>query len=348
MHNKYNAYRICEEDEYAIQQLTLTGEVVNTYELMKKEKGVTLLGVAYVTDEEILYILDKDNKCELWEVPLVHYNNKEYVQTAKKRLLFRTSNIIKVLYADAKYIAYKEGLHYNEYNRIHQRNILINDERKKEFYSQPDSFVIHNTELGDRNVNGIVLLSKNVGVNQYPENIYVHKVGSGKVKKIADTYTSIKWSIVLFCSDNRIYYTGLKKDWRTKQSWDVWCYDCKTNSNYCIIEEKQMEDIASFSTINALFLNQNELWIEIENKKCKFMYCSIASLEKESEFVIKKPTKLNQYMYSLYNENKDIFTVRIGNNQCLVEEICENYSKLRCYDIKGESECWLFEQLFTQ
>ena len=305
-HNQYNAYCICEENEYAIQQLTLAGQTVNTFEVTKKEKGIALLEIAYVTDEEILYILDKDDKCELWSIPLVHHNNKEHVQTQKKKLLFRTTNLMNVLYADAEYIAYKENLHYAEYDRIHQKKVLINEKKKKDSYSQPDSFIINNMELGNRNVDGMILLAKNVGENQYPKNIYVHKVGSGKVKKIANTYISKNWTIELIYSDNMIYYTGLKKDWRNEeQSWQIWCYDCKSNSNNCIIEENQLKDTVSFSKIDALFLNYNELWIEIENEKCSFLYYPFVSHKKQSESVIKKATKLNQYIYSLNNENMD-------------------------------------------
>ena len=340
MHNQYNAYRICEEDEYVVQQLTLKGEIEKTYKLMSKDKKITMLGVAYVTDKEIFYILDKNCKCELWVIPLEHYNDKEYVQTTKKRLLFRTSNAVKVLYADDNYIAYKEGWRYKEYNRKLQKKISINDERKKESYSQPDSFIIHSTELDDKNVNGMVVLSKNTGVDNYPKNIYLHKVGSGKVKKIADTATSIKWSIVLFCSDNRIYYTGIKKERINTQSWDIWCYDFETNSNYCLLEEKQLKDAASFSEITGIFLNKNELWIETDNEKCKFMYFPIELNEKQLEATIRKSIELNKHVYSLYNQNKDLIIVRIGEDQCLMEQLCENFVRIRCFDINEEKEIW--------
>lgn len=342
-HNQYNAYCICEEDEHAIQQLTLTGQKVNTFEVTKKGKGITLVEIAYVTNEEILYILDTDDKCELWSIPLVHYNNKEHVQTTKKKLLFRTTNIMNVLYADTEYIAYKENSHYAEYDRIHQKKVLINDERKKESYSQPDSFIIHNMELGNKNVDGMILLAKNVGEDQYPKNIYVHKVGSGKVKKIANTYISKNWTIKLVYADNKIYYTGLKKDWRNEaQLWDIWCYDCKSNSNYYIIEEKQLKETVLFCRIAALFLNHNELWIEIENEECSFLYYPFVSLEKQSESKIKKATKLNQYIYSLNSKNKDISILNIGNNQCIIEESNASVSKFHCYDIKKGCECWLY------
>ena len=339
MHNQYNAYRICEEDGYVVQQLTLKGKIKKTYRLMSKDKKITMLGVAYVTNKEIFYILDKNCKCELWVIPLEH-NKKESVLTKKKRLLFRTSNVIKVLYADDDYIGYKEGWRYKEYNRNLQKKISINDERKKESYSQPDSFIIHSTELGDKNVNGMIVLSKNTGVNNYPKNIYLHKIGSGKVKKIADTATSIKWSIVLFCSDNRIYYTGIKKERINTQSWDIWCYDFGTNSNFCLLEEKQLKDAASFSEIINIFLNKNELWIETDNEKCKFMYFPIELNEKQSETSIRKSIELNKHMFSLYNENKDIIIVRIGEDQCLIEQLCENFVRIRCFDINEEKEIW--------
>lgn len=76
MHNQYNAYRICEEDGYVVQQLTLKGRIEKTYKLMSKDKKITMLGIAYVTDKEIFYILDKNCKCELWVLPLENYNDK--------------------------------------------------------------------------------------------------------------------------------------------------------------------------------------------------------------------------------------------------------------------------------
>lgn len=350
-HNQYNAYRICDENECAIEQLTLAGQTVNTFEVSKKE---TLRNIAYVTDEEILYILEKDDKDELWSIPLVHYNNEEYVQPEKKKFLFRTEELMDILYADSKYIAYseyidyKEDVEYAEYDRIHQKKILVNAERKNFSYSQPNSFIIPDMELDNRNVDGMILLAKNKGKDQYPENIYVHKVGSGKVKKIADTYISKHWNIILVYSDNRIYYTGLKKDWRKEeQSWSIWCYDCKSNSNYCIIEEKQLKDKVSFSKISALFLNYDELWIEIENEKYSYLYCPIVSHEKQSEAVIKTATKLNQYIDSLDNENKNILVLNIGNNQCIVWESDGSVSKIHCYDIKNARECWLFESRYN-
>lgn len=343
-HNQSNAYCISEEDENAIQQLTLAGQIVNTFEVTKKDRDITLLEIAYVTDEEILYILDKDDTCELWSIPLAHYKNKEHVQTSKKKLIFRTTNIMNVLYVDTEYIAYEENLHYAEYDRIHQKKILVNNERKKDSYCQPDVFIIEDTELGNKNIDGMILLAKNAGEDQYPGNIYVHKVGSGKVKKIADTYLSKNWTIKLVYSNNKIYYTGLKKDWRNEeQSWDIWCYDCKSNSNYCILEEKQIKDTVSFSQIAALFINNNEIWIEMENEKCRFLYFSIVLAKKQSDSIIKKATKLNQYLYSLKNKKMDITILNIGNNRCIIEESNANDSQFHCYDIKQERECWTFK-----
>lgn len=65
-----------------------------------------------------------------------------------------------------------------------------------------------------------------------------------------------------FCSDNRIYYTGIKKEKINTQSWDIWCYD------------------------------------------------------------------------------KDLIIVRIGEDQCLIEQLCENFVRIRCFDINEEKEIW--------
>ena len=92
-----------------------------------------------------------------------------------------------------------------------------------------------------------------------------------------------------------------------------------------------------------MFLNYNDLWIEIENEKCSFLYYPFVSHKKQSDSVIKKATKLNQYIYSLNNENKDISVLNIGDNQCIIEESNASDSKIHCYDIKNARECWLFD-----
>lgn len=239
-HNQYNAYRICEENENAIQQLNLEGKPVHTFEIAKGQKGITLLKIAYVTNEEIIYILDNDDKFELWTIPLIQNNNKDEVQTEKKKLIFRTIDAIDVLYADTDYIAYKENWNYAEFDRTQQKKILINADSKKSSYCQPNNFNIQVVQSGNRNVDGMILLAKNVGKDQYPRNIYVHKVGSEKVDKISGTYTSKNCIINIVSLDDKIYYTGLIKNWRDeKQSGDIWCYDCKENRNYCIVQKKQ-------------------------------------------------------------------------------------------------------------
>lgn len=340
-HNQYNAYCICEENENAIQQLNLEGKPIHTFEITKGQKGMTLLKIAYVTNEEIIYILDKDDKCELWTIPLIQNNNKDEVQVEKNKLIFRTTDIIDVLYADTDYIAYKENLNYAEFERTQQKKILINADSKKSSYCQPNNFNIQVVQSGNKNADGMILLAKNVGKNQYPLNIYVHKVGSGKVDKIAVTYTSKNRTITLASLNDKVYYTGLIKNWRNeKQSWDIWCYDCNTNRSHCIVPEKYIKDKVSFSRIDTLFINSNEIWIETENKKCKFLFSPLVSDENQSEFTIEKATKLNQYIYSFKNRSMDITVLSINNNRCVIMESNASNFKFYCYDIKNGIECW--------
>ena len=105
-------------------------------------------------------------------------------------------------------------------------------------------------------------------------------------------------------------------------------------------EEKQLKDAASFSEITGIFLNKNELWIETDNEKCKFMYFPIELNEKQIRSFNQKCMELNKYMYSLYNENKDLIIVRIGEDQCLIEQLCENFVRIRCFDINEGNEIW--------
>lgn len=297
-HNQYNAYRICEENENAIQQLNLEGKLVQTFEIMKGQKAETLQEIAYVTNEEIIYILDIDDKFELWAIPLIQNNNQDEVQTEKKKLIFRATDVIEVLYADTDYIAYQEShLKYKEFDRTQQKKISINVDSKKSSYCQPNNFNIQIAQSGDTNIDGMILLAKNTGKNHYPENIYVHKVGSGKVDKIAKTYISKNFTINIVSFDDKIYYTGLIKNWRNeKQSWDIWCYDCKENRNHRIVQEKNINDVVSFSWVEALFIDSNKIWIEIENEKCKFLYCPLVLDKNQLESAIKEATKLNQYI----------------------------------------------------
>lgn len=109
-----------------------------------------------------------------------------------------------------------------------------------------------------------------------------------------------------------------------------------------MIEEKQLKNTVSFSEIAALFINNNEIWIEIENETCSFLYYPFISAKKQSESIIKKATKLNQYIYSFKNKNMDITILNLSNNQCIIEESNASDSKFHCYDIKNERECWTF------
>lgn len=340
-HNQYNAYRICEESENAIQQLNLEGKPVHTFEIMKGQKAITLLKIAYVTNEEILYILDRDDKFELWTIPLIQNDNQDEVQTEKKKLIFRTTEVIDVLYADTDYIAYQEShLNYTEFDRTQQKKISINVDSKKSSYCQPNNFNIQIAQSGNRNVDGMILLAKNLGKNHYPINIYAHKVGSGKVDKIAETYISKNCTINIVSCDGEIYYTGLIKNWRNeKQAWDIWCYDCKANRNRRIMQEKSIKDVVSFSRIDALFIDSNKIWIEIENKNCKFLHYSLVSDENQSESTIKKATKLNQYIYSFENRSMDITVLNINNNQCVIMESNASNCNFHCYDIRKGNEC---------
>lgn len=340
-HNQYNAYRICEKNENTIQQLNLEGKPVHTFEITKGQKGTTLLKIAYVTNNEIMYILDKDDKIELWTIPLNQNNNQDEVQIEKKKFIFRTTDIIEVLYADTDHIAYKENLNYAEFDRIEQKKILINVDSKRSSYCQPNNFNIQIAQSGNKNIEGMILLAKNVGKNHYPQNLYIHKVGSGKVDKIAVTYMPKNCTINIVYCDSKIYYTGLIKNWRNeKQSWDIWCYDCKANRNYCIVQKKYIKDMVSFSRIDALFINGNEIWIEIDNEKSKFLYYPLVPDENQLGSTIEKATKLNQYIYLLKNRSMDITVLNINNNQCIIMESNASNCNFYCYDIKNKKECW--------
>ena len=79
---------------------------------------------------------------------------------------------------------------------------------------------------------------------------------------------------------------------------------------------------------------------ETDNEKCKFMYFPIELNEKQLEASIRKSIELNKHVYSLYNQNKDLIIVRIGEDQCLMEQLCENFVRIRCFDINEEKEIW--------
>lgn len=290
-HNQYNAYRICGEN--AIQQLDLEGNLVHTFEITK---GSDLLEIACVANEEILYLLDSGDQVELWSIPLTQKDSTDEVQVEEKKFIFRTQNMINILYADRDYIAYKELSAYKEFDRTKQKKMVINVDHKEISYCQPDNFNIQAVQSENQDDDGTILLAKNVGEDQYPKNIYVHKVGSGKVDRVAQTYTSKDHMVSIAYSEDKIYYTGLVKNWRNeKQSWDIWCYDCRTNKSYCMVLEKQMKATASFSEIVALYINDHEIWIETANKKSKYLHCPLVPENESADLQIKKAEKMNQH-----------------------------------------------------
>lgn len=130
-----------------------------------------------------MYLLDSGEQVELWSIPLTQKDSTDEVQVEEKKFIFHTQNMIDILYTDRDYIAYKELSVYKEFDRTKQKKMVINADHKETSYCQPDDFNIQAAQSENRDDDGTILLAKNVGEDQYPQNIYVHKVSSGKANE---------------------------------------------------------------------------------------------------------------------------------------------------------------------
>ena len=201
-------------------QRTLEGKKLQTFSMpgLKSEKDDWRIEA--VTDHEILYTVDgsdddSENPLELWSVPLEETDGKESLAPDRAQKILEGDDI-NVIYADSDYIVCRsDESGYFDYDREEKKKTAVDMADSGQVYDTADEYVVKQ----GMGTSDTILLSKRLNRSTYDElcDLYVHKVGSGKVKKIHDVVQDededelyeLTNDYVYF--DNRIFY-GIGKE----------------------------------------------------------------------------------------------------------------------------------------
>ena len=295
--SSHNLYKM--EDNTVIQ-CSLDGKKQKVMQMPGAERKKNEVEVKYVSDTEILYTVyrDYDGKeseyefCdELWSVPVRQTDGEnrpgsqtggenrpgsqtdgenrpdcqdELLLDKAEKILEKADGIGGLLYVDENFIAWLDATSavYNEYDRREKKFISVcSGDKKNTYYAFPTG------KYGM--ANGYERFSSNSVLLETEDNtsIYAHKVGSGKIERVA-THYSDRYSdgVNLACSGNRIYYTTLHntysdpyKEIEDEYSYDIWCYDGDTGENKILVREEQLRQIyPKFWLVDSLFTDGSE------------------------------------------------------------------------------------------
>lgn len=348
LHNSRNAYRVYNGSRSEIQQLSFEGRVLSTITVPEPstvdeelEMGLT---IQKVTDSEILFSVDKDNdEEELWSIPVKRdggATDQPQIDQAEKILSVEAD--LSILYVDEQYISYVAYedfcTRYKEYDRIQRKNIVIAGNDTKFEYYFPGTHGDARDWYGEINLHTVLLTKSGKTQDCYPYNLYVHQVGSEKVKKIATDYATKYYGSSMTSSGDRIYFTGINKSvYKNKMKWDIWCYDCVTKKKKKLYTEKQLRQIFHFTELGQLYLDDETLYIYAYGKKKE---CVIGCPVSE-DGVPQKADVINDYISGLSKEENDGATIEaIRYQKCFVsvwddEKDDDTY---RCYDLIKKEE----------
>lgn len=214
-----------------------------------------------------------------------------------EKLLEDSAYDICVEYADSQYILYstQEPAYYREYDRREKKKVPLDPSHPKaKWHPRSDSI----TGDGGKTVFCSFERSK----EQYPEGIYVHETGSGKVEKINVCYGS-KWTQFHgTVSDNRLLYTELLQEPQVlgRVSYDIWCYDVETGKNQILLPEKKWREFADGMEFQELWADGDRLYIEVfeENDVDSFTVFSCSLTDGEG---LRWEEELNLHLHSYDN-----------------------------------------------
>lgn len=317
-----NSRFLYREKKGRIEQLDLEGKVIQSFSVPGLDTRDTCdqneagFEIEWVSDSEILYNLyrereSEDSVPELWCVPLKDTKEGEILDMAGAEKLFEDSDYdICVEYADSQCILYStlEPSYCKEYDRRKKKKVPLDSSRAKARWwprsgnnGDVSKFIVHSLEKSKE---------------EYPEGVYVHEAGSGKVEKINECYGS-KWTQFHgTVSDNRLLYTELLQEPKVlgRVSYDIWCYDGETGKNQILIPEKKWREFAGDMEFQELWADGDRLYIEVfeekDGDKSTVFSCSLSDgkgLRWEEE--------LNRYLHSY----DDVYIIGIKAGRCFYE-----------------------------
>lgn len=220
-------------------QRTLEGKKLQTFSVPGLKSKYDDWRIEAVTDHEILYTLDgsdddSENPLELWSVPLEETDGKESLAPERAQKILEGDDI-NVIYADSDYIACRsDESGYFDYDREKKKKTAADMADSGQVYDTTDEYVM----TQGMGTSDTILLSKRSSEEKWTSyelcDLYVHKVGSGKVKKIHDVVMDAKEDDLIndyVYFDNRIFYSIDK---------EVWCYDVEREEKQLLLTEDMM------------------------------------------------------------------------------------------------------------
>lgn len=278
--------------------------------------------LAYVTDEELFYVVNGDKslaeKDELWSIPLEEEGHRPQMDRAEK-ILEEKGTIEEFVYADSQYIAYtRRQSTYIEYDRGAKKRIGVGSADEKTGNWQLAAGVSGNTVL----------------LTDYPvTGTYAHTVGSGRVQKIEKNRVINAERCLVSVWGDRLFYTGVVKSVvrnRGDAVMDdsIYVYDSRTEKKSTFLKKEKWQDFfeketnAEAGEIEALFTAGGRLYITAGiwgEEDALVMSCPLEGRKK-----LRAEKELSQFLGQC--EDADIYDM-IGN-RCLIWEEGEEGTEL--------------------
>ncbi len=313
-------------------QRTLEGKKLQTFFVPGLKSKYDDWCIEAVTDHEILYTVDASEKpSELWSVPLEDTDGKESLAPERAQKILEGENI-NVIYADSDYIACRsDESGYFDYDREEKKKTAVDMADSGQVYDKTDEYVI----TQGMGTSDTILLSKRVFEEGGYElrDLYVHKVGSGKVKKIHDVVEDVEEvdlinDYVYF--DNRIFYNIDK---------EVWCYDVEREEKRLLLTEDMLSSFwqgGPEECIDKIHVDSTKLYIEAYTPDVKKIFsCSWRLGEKQE---CKWEKDLDTCLNKMREDFEGVFIETIQLGRCFYAvHIDWDVSKRYCYDLERET-----------
>lgn len=260
------------KDEEGIKQYTFSGKLVKKYSF----PGECEIG--YVNNNEIFIIrfdADKNELNELWRVPIERKSDREQLlmEQAEKILVSEGLEPDEISTKDEIIVYCDHGI-YKEYDRKKKTNRTINTENRKQRYSNLAEEPFSKCLSGDT-----VLLN-----DIEEENIYAHKIGSGKVTKIGKAFVEEDTvGILAQCISRKQYFFFSQSSIGDTPS-DVWLYNSETNKKTTFLTKENIQKVLeragiqdAYMGIDSFFADGNQLFLYVytDNDDLILLQCRI-------------------------------------------------------------------------
>lgn len=329
-HNSRCVY--IEGDDNKLEQRTLEGKKLQAFSVPGLEKENDDWDIEAVTDQEILYSVkgsddDPKNFSELWSVPLEETSGKESLVPERAEKILEGKNV-NVIYADSDYIAIQsDASGYFDYDREKKKKTAVDMADSGQVYDTADEYVVKQ----GMGTSDTILLSKRLERYELCD-LYVHKVGSGKVKKIHDVQNEDEDELYELTNDyvyfdNWIFYCLGK---------EVWCYDVKQEEKQRLLTEDMLsslwqEDPEGY--IENIYVDSKKLYIEAHTLDGRKVFsCPWRPGEKREC----KWEKGLDMCLGEYGENVEVETIQSGRCFYTLDPDTDNEIRY-CYDLERET-----------